>query len=93
MTSISALSNVGMRARRCVAGRLLPFGFLIDLVNYIDRVNVSYANLRMSAELGFSDTAYDAGIRRLEYRELPHRRSGGGSRCGRSTAQAVLLDE
>ena len=48
-------SNVGQRARRRVAYRLLPFVFLIYVVNYIDRVNVSFANLRMSADLGFSD--------------------------------------
>ena len=29
---------------------------------YVDRANVSFANLRMSAELGFSDTAYGLGV-------------------------------
>jgi hypothetical protein len=33
------LSDVGYRARRRVAYRLLPFVFLIYVVNYIDRVN------------------------------------------------------
>ena len=47
--------DVGLRARRRIAWRLLPIVFLIYIVNYIDRVNVSFANLRMSAELGFSD--------------------------------------
>jgi len=32
-----------------------PFVFLIYIVNYIERVDVSFANLRMSADLGFSD--------------------------------------
>jgi ACS family tartrate transporter-like MFS transporter len=41
---------------------LLPFLFLIYVVNYIDRVNVSFANLRMSADLGFSDRVYGLGI-------------------------------
>jgi ACS family tartrate transporter-like MFS transporter len=41
---------------------LLPFVFLIYIVNYIDRVNVSFANLRMSADLGFSDRAYGLGV-------------------------------
>jgi sugar phosphate permease len=31
-------------------------------VNYIDRVNVSLANLRMSADLGFSDRVYGLGV-------------------------------
>jgi ACS family tartrate transporter-like MFS transporter len=55
-------SDVGQRARRRIAYRLLPFVFLIYVVNYIDRVNVSFANLRMSADLGFSDRVYGLGI-------------------------------
>jgi sugar phosphate permease len=47
--------EVGRRAIRRIAYRLLPFVFLIYVVNYIDRVNVSFANLKMSADLGFSD--------------------------------------
>jgi MFS transporter, ACS family, tartrate transporter len=56
------LNNVGQRARWRVASRLLPFVFLIYIVNYIDRVNVSFANLRMSADLGFSDRVYGLGV-------------------------------
>ncbi len=56
------LSHVGQRARRRVAYRLLPFVFLLYIVNYIDRVNVSFANLRMSADLGFSDRVYGLGV-------------------------------
>jgi len=55
-------NDVGHRARRRVAYRLLPFVFFIYIVNYIDRVNVSFANLRMSADLGFSDRAYGLGV-------------------------------
>ena len=54
--------EAGQRARRRVAYRLLPFVFLIYLINYIDRVNVSFANLRMSADLGFSDRVYGLGV-------------------------------
>ena len=54
--------DVGQRARRRVAYRILPFVFLLYIVNYIDRVNVSFANLRMSADLGFSDRVYGLGI-------------------------------
>lgn len=56
------LSDVGRRARGRVALRLLPFVFLIYIVNYIDRVNISFANLRMSADLGLSDSAYGLGV-------------------------------
>jgi MFS transporter, ACS family, tartrate transporter len=54
--------GVGQRARRRVAYRLLPFVFLLYIVNYVDRVNVSFANLRMSADLGFSDRVYGLGV-------------------------------
>jgi ACS family tartrate transporter-like MFS transporter len=56
------LKDVGQRARRRVAYRLLPFVFLLYIVNYIDRVNVSFANLRMSGDLGFSDRVYGLGV-------------------------------
>jgi MFS transporter, ACS family, tartrate transporter len=62
MTPVSDLPEVGLRARRRIAYRLLPFVFLIYVVNYIDRVNVSFANLRMSADLGFSDRVYGLGV-------------------------------
>jgi ACS family tartrate transporter-like MFS transporter len=56
------LNSVGQRTRRRVAYRLLPFVFLLYVVNYIDRVNVSFANLRMSVDLGFSDRVYGLGV-------------------------------
>jgi ACS family tartrate transporter-like MFS transporter len=55
-------NDIGQRVRRRVAYRLLPFVFLLYVVNYIDRVNVSFANLRMSADLGFSDRVYGLGV-------------------------------
>ncbi len=60
--TMAELSDVGRRARRRIAYRLLPFVFLIYIVNYIDRVNVSFANLRMSADLGFSDRVFGLGV-------------------------------
>ena len=56
------LSDVSRRARRRIAYRVLPFVFLLYVINYIDRVNVSFANLGMSAELGFSDRVYGLGV-------------------------------
>src|SRR5262249_44599132 len=32
------------------------------VVNYIDRINVSFASLKMSADLGFSDRVYGLGV-------------------------------
>ena len=62
MTLTSDASEIGIRARRRTARRLLPFVFLIYVVNYLDRVNVSFANLRMSADLGLSDRVYGFGV-------------------------------
>lgn len=56
------MSDVGRRARRRIAVRLLPFVFLMYVICYVDRANVSFANLRMSAELGFSDRVYGLGV-------------------------------
>jgi ACS family tartrate transporter-like MFS transporter len=55
-------NDVGQRARRRIAYRLLPFVFLVYIVNYLDRVNVSFANLRMSSDLGFTDQVYGLGV-------------------------------
>jgi len=38
--------------------RLLPFLFLLYIVAYLDRINVSFAGLQMRGQLGLSDRAY-----------------------------------
>jgi MFS transporter, ACS family, tartrate transporter len=53
--------EVGKRTRRRIAIRVLPFVFLMYVISYVDRVNVSFANLRMSADLGFSDRIFGLG--------------------------------
>src|SRR5207253_9516387 len=50
--------DVGVRTRRRIAWRLLPFVFLLYLVAYLDRANVSFAALKMNLDLGFSDRIY-----------------------------------
>jgi ACS family tartrate transporter-like MFS transporter len=44
-----------------VSRTLIPFMFLLYVANFIDRVNVSFAALGMSADLGLSGTAYGFG--------------------------------
>ncbi len=44
-----------------VTWRLLPFLLLCYVVAYLDRVNVGFAKLQMSADLGFSDAVYGLG--------------------------------
>ena len=62
MTSTLDTRDFAIQARGRIALRLLPFVFLLYVVNYIDRINVSFANLRMSADLGFSDRVYGLGV-------------------------------
>jgi MFS family permease len=49
--------------------RLIPFLFGIYVVAYLDRVNVSFAQLQLEEDLGFSDTIFGlgAGIFSLGY--------------------------
>jgi ACS family tartrate transporter-like MFS transporter len=56
------IPDVGARARRRIAWRLLPLVFLLYVIAYIDRTNVSFAGLRMNADLGFSDRVFGFGI-------------------------------
>jgi MFS transporter, ACS family, tartrate transporter len=58
----SEISAEGQRARQRIALRLLPFLFLMYVICYMDRANVSFANLRMSADLGLSDRMYGFGV-------------------------------
>ena len=44
------------RLLRKISLRLIPFMFLMYIVAYLDRVNVSFAALQMNAALGFSAT-------------------------------------
>ena len=60
-TMASNATQVGERTRRIVGLRLLPFVFILYIVNYIDRTNLAYAALGMSRELGFSDHVFSLG--------------------------------
>jgi ACS family tartrate transporter-like MFS transporter len=46
---------------RKVALRLLPFLFLLYIVNIVDRMNVGFARLRMLEDLGLSEDVYGLG--------------------------------
>src|SRR3974377_1154531 len=49
------------RVRRRVNRRLMPFIFLLYIVSFIDRVNISFAGLQMSRELHFTDAVFGFG--------------------------------
>ncbi|MGD1223546.1 MFS transporter [Streptomyces krungchingensis] len=46
---------------RKVVRRIVPFLVLCYIVSYLDRVNVGFAKLQMSEDLGFSEAAYGLG--------------------------------
>lgn len=60
------------RTRHHIAARLLPFLFVLYIVNYVDRTNLAYAALGMSRDLGFSDRVFGlaAGIFFISYVSL-----------------------
>jgi D-galactonate transporter len=58
---LDELSETGRRARRRIARRLIPFLFILYIIAYLDRVNVSFATLEMSQALGFSDRVFGLG--------------------------------
>ena len=55
------ITRVGEHTRRKVGWRLLPFLFILYIVNYVDRTNLAYATLGMSRELGFNDHVFGLG--------------------------------
>src|SRR6059058_1263089 len=61
MTQIDSQLDVAASARRRIFLRLLPFLFILYIINYLDRVNVAYAALTMSKDLGFSDEVFGTG--------------------------------
>ncbi len=58
---LPAAAQLGDRTRRHIALRLLPFLFILYIVNYVDRTNVAYAAIGMSRDLGFSDRVFGMG--------------------------------
>jgi ACS family tartrate transporter-like MFS transporter len=53
--------DAGARARRRIARRLIPYLFFLYIIAYLDRVNVGFAALQMTGELGFSPAVFGFG--------------------------------
>jgi ACS family tartrate transporter-like MFS transporter len=53
--------SLALRTRRHIAWRLMPFLFILYIIAFLDRVNVSYAALQMTKDLGFSDRVFGFG--------------------------------
>ena len=53
--------DVAERARRRIARRILPYLFLLYVIAFLDRVNVAYAALDMTRDLGFTPEVFGFG--------------------------------
>ncbi len=58
---VSAAASVGASAQRKAAWRLLPVISMGYCLAYMDRINISFASLRMNVDLRFSATVYGIG--------------------------------
>ncbi|HET7206819.1 MAG TPA: MFS transporter, partial [Terriglobales bacterium] len=54
-------SGLEHRTRHKIALRLLPFLFILYIVNYVDRTNLGFAAIGMERDLGFSDRVFGLG--------------------------------
>jgi MFS transporter, ACS family, tartrate transporter len=61
MNSPSSTNEIAGSARGHIARRLLPFLFTLFVIAFLDRVNVSYAALEMTHDLGFSNRVFGFG--------------------------------
>src|ERR1700724_3854741 len=61
--------EVGQRARRRITRRVMPYLFVLYVINFLDRMNVGAAALQMPKDLGFNDqvVGFGAGIFFLGY--------------------------
>ena len=60
-SGVFADDQLADRTHRRIALRLLPFLFILYIVNYLDRTSVAYAAIGMSRTLGFSDRVFGLG--------------------------------
>jgi len=60
-TAALATQELEARTMKKVRWRILPYVFLLYYVAFLDRANVAFAKLTMSADLGFSEAVYGFG--------------------------------
>src|SRR5882724_12569541 len=53
--------TIEQRTMKKIRRRILPWVFLLYVIAFLDRANVAYAKLTMSANLGFSEAVYGLG--------------------------------
>src|SRR5437879_3706631 len=60
-TSTDPAATLAARTRRKISRRLLPFAFVLYIIAYLDRANVGFAKLAMTADLSFSEAVFGFG--------------------------------
>lgn len=60
-TSSAFTSTVEAATYNRVARKLIPFLLVLYIISFLDRVNVGFAKLQMSADIGLSDAAFGVG--------------------------------
>jgi ACS family tartrate transporter-like MFS transporter len=61
-TDVAVNAAVDVRARQRIRRRILPFLFLMYVIAYLDRVNVSYAALQMTGALHLTPDQFGFGV-------------------------------
>jgi MFS transporter, ACS family, tartrate transporter len=61
MPQSHGLSPIASKTVRRIGVRLLPFLFLLYIIAFLDRVNVSFAGLEMTRDLSFGDRVFGLG--------------------------------
>jgi len=62
VTNPAVASDLETVVVRKLIWRLLPFLFLLYIVNYLDRINVGFAALQMRSQLRFTDDVFGTGF-------------------------------
>jgi sugar phosphate permease len=58
---VNGPEDISTRTGRRITRRLAPFLFVLYVLNYLDRVNISYASLQMTGDLKFSNAVFGFG--------------------------------
>lgn len=62
MAAVADGPDLGASTIATVSRRLIPFLFLLFVVNFLDRVNVGFAALQMNADLRFTPEVFGLGV-------------------------------
>ena len=61
VNTASEQMHEGKRAVSLATWRLMPFLFFAMVINFLDRINIGYASLKMNADTGISASSYGLG--------------------------------